>query len=156
MIRLWMRGLLRRRPGRLVAAAAGIAVAVALLASLGAFLTHSQATMTDRAVRGVGIDWQVQVQPGSDPQAVASAARAATGVTGSATVDFGQSAGLSAATGGSTQNTGAATVLGIPGDYRALFPTELRTLAGADNGVLLAQQTAANLHAAPGTGSPSH
>ena len=54
MITLWLRGLLRRRPGRLLAAAAGIAVAVALLASLGAFLAHSQATMTDRAVRGVG------------------------------------------------------------------------------------------------------
>ena len=70
MITLWMRGLLRRRPGRLIAAAAGIAVAVALLASLGAFLAHSQATMTDRAVRGVGIDWQVQVQPGTDPTTI--------------------------------------------------------------------------------------
>ena len=59
MITLWMRGLLRRRFGRLLAAATGIAVAVALLASLGAFLSHSRATMTDRAVRGVGIDWQV-------------------------------------------------------------------------------------------------
>ena len=155
MITLWMRGLLRRRPGRLLAAAAGIAVAVALLASLGAFLAHSQATMTDRAVRGVGIDWQVQVQPGTDPTTITDTVHGTTGVAGSATVGFGTSSGLSAttltaATGGSTQTTGPAVVLGIPDDYRALFPTELRTLAGADTGVLLAQQTAANLHAAPG------
>ena len=40
--------------------------------------------------------------------------------------------------------------LGIPSDYRAQFPDAIRTLVGADVGVLLAQQTAANLHAAPG------
>ena len=65
-------------------------------------------------------------------------------------LDFGTSTGLSAAIGGSTQTTGPAVVLGLPADYRELFPAEVRTLAGADSGVLLAQQTAANLHAAPG------
>ncbi|MDT3444614.1 hypothetical protein [Pseudofrankia sp. BMG5.37] len=59
MIRLWLLGSLRRRAGRLVAAALGVAIAVALLASLGAFLTHSKATMTSRAVHGVSVDWQV-------------------------------------------------------------------------------------------------
>ncbi len=146
----WLSGLLRRRPGRLLGAAAGIAVAVALLASLGAFLAHSQATMTDRAVRGVGIDWQIQVQPGADPAAVAAAVRGTPGITQSATVAVAASTGLTATTGGTTQTTGAATVLGVPADYRSLFPTQIRTLAGADTGVLLAQQTAANLHAAPG------
>ena len=150
MIILWTWSLLRRRTGRLLAAAAGIAVAVALLASLGAFLAHSQATMTDRGVRGVGIDWQVQVQPGTDPYAIAGRVRGTNVVAGSATVGFGASSGLSATTGGSTQTTGPAVVLGIPGGYRTLFPTEVRTLAGADNGVLLAQQTAANLRAGPG------
>ena len=150
MITLWLRGLLRRRPGRLLAAAAGIAVAVALLASLGAFLAHSQATMTDRAVRGVGIDWQIQVQPGTDPTALTDTVHGSAGVAASAVVGFGTSSGLSATTGGSTQTTGPAVVLGVPADYRALFPTEVRTLAGVDSGVLLAQQTAATLHAAPG------
>ena len=41
-------------------------------------------------------------------------------------------------------------MLGLPPDYRSTFPGEIRTLVGADTGVLLAQQTAANLHAAPG------
>ncbi len=150
MISLWMRGLLRRRPGRLVAAAAGIAVAVALLASLGALLAHSQATMTDRAVGGLGVDWQVQVTSGTDPATVADAVAAAPEVTASAEVGIATSTGLTATSGGTTQTTGAAVVLGIPATYRDLFPAELRTLVGADTGVLLAQQTAANLHAAPG------
>ena len=38
----------------------------------------------------------------------------------------------------------------MPDAYRAIFPRELRTLVGADAGVLLAQQTAANLGVAPG------
>jgi len=150
MISLWIRGLLLRRPTRLAAAAFGIAIAVALLASLGAFLAHSKATMTDRAVRSVGIDWQVQVQRGADPAAVAGTVAGAAGVTTSATVGFGQSSGLSATAGGSTQTTGPAVILGIPDTYRRQFPTVIRTLAGADNGVLLAQQTASNLHAAAG------
>ncbi len=145
-----MRGLVRRRPGRLLAAAAGIAVAVALLASLGAFLAHSQATMTDRAVRGVGIDWQIQVEPGTDPSPILNIVHDTTGVSGSAAVGFAASTGLSATTGATTQTTGPAVILGLPEDYRILFPTEVRTLVGADTGVLLAQQTAANLHAAPG------
>ena len=40
--------------------------------------------------------------------------------------------------------------MGLPDGYRATFPRELRTLVGADAGVLLAQQTAANLGVAPG------
>jgi len=150
MIRLWITGLIRRRPTRLAAAAFGIAIAVALLASLGAFLAHSKATMTDRAVRSVGIDWQVQVQPGADPAAVANTVAGTPGVITSATVGFGQSSGLSATAGGSTQTTGPAVILGLPDTYRRQFPTVIRTLAGADTGVLLAQQTASNLHAAAG------
>jgi len=150
MICLWITGLIRRRPTRLAAAAFGIAVAVALLASLGAFLAHSKATMTDRAVRGVGIDWQVQVQRGADSTAVANTVAGTSGVITSATVGFGQSSGLSATAGGSTQTTGPAVILGISETYRSRFPTVIRTLAGADSGVLLAQQTASNLHAAAG------
>lgn len=80
MIGTWMRGLLRRRAGRLVATALGVAIAVALLASLGAFLAASKGSMTARAVRGVTVDWQVQVQPGADPAAVLGTVRAAPGI----------------------------------------------------------------------------
>lgn len=104
--------------------------------------------MTDRAVRSVSIDWQIQVQNGTDPAAIADAVAGTSGVITSATVNFGQSSGLSTTAGGSTQTTGPAVLLGIPDTYRTQFPTVVRTLAGADTGVLLAQQTASNLHAA--------
>ena len=64
LTRLWLAGLWRRRAGRLAAAAAGIAVAVALLATLGSFLATSKGSMTVRALQGVAVDWQVKVQPG--------------------------------------------------------------------------------------------
>jgi putative ABC transport system permease protein len=154
VIGTWWRGLVRRRAARLAAAAAGIAVAVALLASLGAFLTGAQASMTLRATGTVPVDWQVEVQPGGDPAAVLDAVRAAPGTLHAEQVGFGRADGLSASTarasGTTTQTTGAAQLLGLPDGYRAAFPGELRTLAGADQGVLLAQQTAANLGVAPG------
>jgi putative ABC transport system permease protein len=150
MIALWCRGLLRVCGARLAGVASGIAVAVALLACLGSFLVNAQATMTARAVAGVPVDWQVQVQPGQDPVAVLDAVRAAPGTRQALPVGYGRADRLSATTGTTTQTTGAAVVLGLPDGYRAAFPGEIRTLAGADNGVLLAQQTAANLAVAPG------
>ena len=48
----WLRGMVRRS-GRLSATAVGVAIAVALLASIGTFLAGSQATMTTRAVQTV-------------------------------------------------------------------------------------------------------
>ncbi|HEV7762798.1 MAG TPA: ABC transporter permease, partial [Acidimicrobiales bacterium] len=147
---IWLRGLLAARRGRLAATAAGVAVAVALLASLGVFLSASKATMTRRAIADVAVDWQVEAQPGTDPAAVVAAVADDPGVTDAQTVGLADTTGLSAVTGPSTQTTGPGVVVGLPDDYRDAFPGELRTLAGADRGVLLAQQTAANLHAAPG------
>ena len=153
MTGLWWRGLLRVRGARLAAVAAGIAVAVALLACLGAFLVNAQATMTARAVAGVPVDWQVQVQPGQDPVTVLDAVRSAPGARQALPVGFGRAEALSATTGATTQTTGAAAVLGLPDGYRAAFPGEIRTLAGADSGALLAQQTAANLRSRRATPS---
>jgi putative ABC transport system permease protein len=65
-------------------------------------------------------------------------------------VGFASTPGLQARAGGSVQRTGPGRVLGLPPGYAAAFPGELRTLAGRGDGVLLAQQTAANLHAVPG------
>ena len=63
---------------------------------------------------------------------------------------FAPTTGLRASSGGSTQTTGPGKVLGLPDGYAQAFPGELRTLSGRGTGVLLAQQTAANLHAKPG------
>jgi putative ABC transport system permease protein len=151
MIRIWMAGLLRRQPARLIGAAVGIAIAVALLASLGAFLAHAKATMTSRAVRSVSVDWQVQVAQGADANKVAGLVAKTPGVRAVQSVGFTQVPGFTATTSGSVQSTGSGFVLGIPPTYRATFPGEIRTLTGASSGVLVAQQTASNLHAAPGS-----
>jgi putative ABC transport system permease protein len=147
---LWWRGLLAHRAGRLASAAAGVALAVALLASLGCFLAASKSTMTARSARGVAVDWQVEVQPGGNSAKVLAQTSQAAGVREALPVGFAQTTGLEAATGGTTQTSGPGRVLGIPAGYRHAFPDALRTLTGRATGVLLAQQTAANLHAGPG------
>ncbi|MGC0416455.1 ABC transporter permease [Embleya sp. AB8] len=150
MIGIWLGGLLRHRTGRLAATALGVAAAVALAAALGSFLTASKSTMTERATRSVAVDWQVEVQPGADPGAVLDAVRGTTGVRVALPVGFARSTGFRATVAGSTQSTGAGVVLGLPDGYRAAFPNTIRPLAGTGSGVLIAQQTAANLHVAPG------
>ncbi|WP_275295177.1 FtsX-like permease family protein [Amycolatopsis sp. La24] len=147
---LWLRGLLRRHPARLAATAGGIALAVALVAALGVFLTASQSTMTQRALQSVAVDWQVQVQPGADPAAVLRQVRATSGVQATETVHSFATTGLSATAAGTTQTTGPGVVLGISPGYATRFPGQIRQLSGARTGVLIAQQTAANLHVRPG------
>ncbi|MFL5996517.1 MAG: FtsX-like permease family protein [Streptomyces sp.] len=150
MITAWARGLARHRTGRLLAALAGVTLAVALVAALGSFLTASKATMTQRALRSVAVDWQVQVQPGADPNAVLSLVQEAPGTRNALPVGYAHTSGFTARLQGSTQTTGPGVALGLPDGYRARFPDAVRTLSGSSTGVLLAQQTASNLHAAPG------
>ncbi len=143
---LWLRGTVRRRFSRLAGAMLGVALAVALLASIGAFIVSSAATMTQRAIADVPVDWQIQLTPGADVQAVTAAVGAATPYTALQEVGYATVAGLSANSGGTTQVTGAGKALGISDQYVTLFPSELRLLTGSLGGVLVAQQTAANLH----------
>ncbi|MEU8269576.1 ABC transporter permease [Sphaerisporangium sp. NPDC049002] len=136
---LWLRGLLTRRPTRLALAAMGIALAVALPAALGTFLASAKATMTARSTGRVAVDWQVEAQPG---------ATITTPMPGtSRTVEFGTFDGLSVP----SMDTGPGRALGVTADYTRVFPGQMRLLAGDMTGALLAQQTAANLHAQPGT-----
>ncbi len=146
----WARGLLARRAGRLGAVAAGVAVAVALLASIGAFLSGSKATMTQRAAANVAIDWQVETQSGADPGAALTGTKQASRVRAALPVGYASTSGLEARTHGTVQTTGAGVVLGIPPGYRSTFAGVIRDLVGGGDGVLVAQQTAANLRVAPG------
>ena len=148
---IWVRGVVRRRGGRLLGAAFGIALAVATLAFLGSFIASAKATMTQRATASVAVDWQVQVSQPGQAAGVAAALDAHPGVRFADRVSYLKTRGLAATTNGSRQITGQAEVLGLPDTYRTDFPGEVRTLTGADSGVLLAQQTAANLHAHPGS-----
>lgn len=158
---IWLRGLVHHRAGRLAAVAAGVAVSVALLASLGTFLSSAKATMTAQAVRSVAVDWQVALAPRIDPAAALPAVRSDPGVRAAVPVGFATSDGLRAATEGATHTTGSAKVLGLGPGYSAIFPGEIRPLSGAatisanvpDGGpapALLAQQTASNLAAGVG------
>jgi putative ABC transport system permease protein len=147
----WLWGLLKRRPVRLAGAVAGVAVAVALLGSLGAFFAASKAHMTRQAAAGVIVDWQVQIAPGASLASATRMIAATPGVIRSMPVGYAPTTGLTASAGGTVQTTGPGQVLGLPPGYAASFPGEIRFLLGARSGVLLAQQTAANLHATVGT-----
>ncbi len=147
---LWLVGLLRHRSLRLAGAGFGIAVTVALLASLGAFLVTSTTSMTERASTGVPIDWQVEAVPGADATAIEAAIHKAAPVAALEQVFYAQTAGLQATTGGTVQTTGPGKVVGLGQSYLAAFPKEVRLLSGTLDGVLVAQQTASNLHVGPG------
>ncbi len=136
---------------RLAGASLGVALAVAFLASLGSFFTAAKAHMTQQALVGVPVDWQVQLQPGIDQARALRVVTSQPGVTTSMPVWYGSTTGFEATSGGTTQTTGPGKVLGLSPGYATAFPGEIRYLVGARDGVLLAQQTAANLHAAIGT-----
>jgi putative ABC transport system permease protein len=146
----WVTGLIAHRRSRLVATALGVAIGVALLASIGAFLSSTTTTMTGRAVQSVPVDWQVEAQPGANPVKVITRTRSDPSVRTESTVRFAATTGLEAKTGKSVQQTGPGQVLGMPANYPGKFPGSVRLLAGNLHGPLLAQQTAANVQAKPG------
>ena len=150
MTLLWLKGLIKRRPVRLLGTVTGIALTVALLMSLAAFIVSGSASMTRRAVATVPVDWQVQLTPDTAPKTVLTALRQATPVQTTAQVGYAQTLGLEAQTGGTVQTTGPGKVLGLPKDYLAKFPGQVRSLVGSLQGALVAQQTAANLHVTVG------
>jgi len=151
LILTWLAGLLRRRTARTVGQMVGVALTVLLLASLGTFFTATRATMTRQAIAAVPVDWQVQLTPGANLASSLHTVAATPGVTSAVPVGYAPSPGLLATSGGTVQTTGPGKVLGLPRGYATAFPGEIRFLVGAHDGVLLAQQTAANLHASVGT-----
>lgn len=150
MIALWFRGLVQDRRGRLAGTIAGIALTVAMFAALGAFLTHSAASMTRRAISGVPVDWQVQIVPGISTTSISQAIEMAVAVSQLQTVAYANVESFDAKTGATTQTTGQGKVLGIDVSYAHAFPGQFHSLLGKLNGVMIAQQTAANLHVTVG------
>ncbi|MBA2287399.1 MAG: FtsX-like permease family protein [Ktedonobacteraceae bacterium] len=147
---IWLKGLLAYRSGRLLGAIVGVALTVALLTSIGVFIASSSASMTQRAAADVPVDWQVQLAPGTDAHAVADAIGKSTHYTALEQVGYANTAGFSAKTGGTLQTTGPGKVVGLSQTYRQHFPAQLRLLLGTLDGVLVAQQTASNLHVTAG------
>jgi putative ABC transport system permease protein len=122
---LWLKGLLAYRSGRLLGAIVGVALTVALLASIGVFIASSSASMTQRAAADVPLDWQIQLSPGTDAHAVADAIGKSTSYTALEEVGYANTAGFIASAGGTLQTTGPGKVLGISPQYRQHFPAEL-------------------------------
>lgn len=141
---------LRRRPAETFAAAIAVALTVAFLASLGSFVAQTGSRLAVRAAARVPVDWQVQVTPGSDPQAVKTALQKVDGLVGVRAVDYAKVPGLQSITPNGTRTTGAAYVVSLPTDYASFAPSEIRGLVGSPGGVVLQQQTASNLAASPG------
>ena len=150
MYKHWLIGLIRTRSGRLVGTISGVALTVAFIACLGAFLQSSAAEMTARSLAQLPIDWQVQSLPGADHDAIEAGIRSAAPVTGLQLINYAGVPGFETNTGGTVQTTGGGTVLGIGPNYFEQFPGQVRRLVGSMDGVLIAQQTAANLHVAVG------
>jgi len=146
----WVRGIITDRPERLIGAIVGIVITITLLASLGTFLISSSATMTARAISDVPVDWQVLLTANADEQKVKDALGKTTPYTALERVGYADVAGFTATTGGTVQTTGPGKVLGISSTYRSNFPPEIRRLTGKEQGILIAQQTAANLHVKEG------
>ena len=147
---LWLGGLLRRRSGRLLPAILGVGLTMSLLAILGVFINASASTMTQRALGDVPVDWQIELVPGADRASVERQLRAAGHALTVDPVGYADVGGFTATAGGTTQTTGSGKVLGIVPAYWKDFPAELRPMLGATTGVLIAQQTAANLHVTVG------
>ena len=103
----WLRGLVAHRRSRLLATAAGVAVAVALLASIGTFLSSTTSKMTERAIARVPVDWQVEAQQGAGPRDVLAKVKGDPRVRRALPVQFAPTTGLRASADGSTQTTGA-------------------------------------------------
>ncbi|MGO4562696.1 ABC transporter permease [Rhizobiales bacterium 3FA27D7] len=150
MLLLWIRGVLSRRSLRVAGAAAGIAVAVALLVTMTLFLVNASASMTRRAASAVPIDWQIQLVPGADADAIRGRLAEVAKIKAVHRVRYADITGFQAHTGGTTQTTGPGQVIAFDDSYSTDFPAEIRLLSGSRQGVLIAQQTAANLHVGPG------
>ncbi|MDE2092888.1 MAG: FtsX-like permease family protein [Burkholderiales bacterium] len=154
MIGLWLRGTLVGRTGRLLGSIAGLALTVALLASLGTFVASSAQTMARRAIANVPVDWQVLLAPTADAAHVSAAILQAAPGALIRSVGYADTAGLTATTGtasgATTQTTGAGQVIGLDADYTTRYANQIQLVLGSADGVLIATQTAANLHVTVG------
>jgi putative ABC transport system permease protein len=148
---MWAGGLARRRPLRILGTAFCVVLAVALLASLGSFFSFSRARMTRGAIADVPVDWQVQLTRSAEASQALTTIAKSKGVSAALPVGFATVTSLEASSAGTVQTTGEGKAVGIPADYAGTFPGEMRFLLGAHDGVLIAQQTAANLHASIGS-----
>lgn len=150
MIGLWLKGIFNGRGGRLAGSIVGLALTVALLATLGSFVASSTQTMARQALANIAIDWQVLLAPAAESRPVRDAIRSSAPSALVREVAYADTAGFAAVTGNSTQVTGVGKVVGLGPDYTARFPGQVSVALGKADGVFIATQTAANLHVSVG------
>jgi putative ABC transport system permease protein len=146
----WALGLLRRSAPSIAGSTLAIGLAVAFVAALSSFVSTTRADLTVRAAGQVPVDWQIQVTAQGDPAADGGQVASLPGLRAQRPVDLATVPALHSDGPAGTRTTGQAQVVSLSVDYAATFPGELRPLVGARTGVLLAQQTAANLALSPG------
>src|SRR5207253_6723430 len=98
----------------------------------------------------VAVDWQVQATGSTNGAQLDRAVTADRDVVDALPVELARVAGFASRTAAGSHTTGAGVVLGLPDHYRSVFPGVVRSLVGRTDGVLVAQQTAANLGVGPG------
>ena len=146
----WLRSLIRVAPGRTLATAAGIALAVAFAATLAIFVISASYTMTARAIANVPVDWQIELAPGAARASVETALDEGGIASAVQPVEYAKVDGFAATTDGAQQVTGPGQAIGVAPDYLSIFPNQVTLLSGSFDGPVLYSQTAANLHAAVG------
>ena len=134
----------------MIGTVAGVAITVGLVVALGAFMLSSAAEMTARATADIPIDWQVEAVPGASVDTIGEEMKSAARIARTAIIGYAATDGFEATNGGTVQVTGPGAALGLDPSYAADFPGNVRPLLGKTDGVLIAQQTAANLHVVPG------
>ena len=146
----WLRSLFRVAPGRTLATAAGIALAVAFAATLAIFVISASYTMTARAIANVPVDWQVELAPGIDRAAAETMLDQAGVAKLVRSVEYAKVDGFTATTSDTQQVTRPGQAIGIAPDYLTAFSNQVTLLSGSLDGPVLYSQTAANLHAGVG------
>ena len=109
--------------------------------------------MTQRAIARVAVDWQVEAQPGASPaDAALHRSAPSPGSRSALPVQFAERRRVSPPPRRARRRPPAPRgCSGCPRATPTAFPGELRLLSGTLDGVLVAQQTASNLHVAPGS-----
>ncbi|WP_413988560.1 ABC transporter permease [Labrys okinawensis] len=146
----WLSGLARTRPWRMAGTVCGVAITIALLALLLAFLRNSEAAMTARSIAAVPVDWQIELAPAVQMETAQAALGDAVSVRRHENVGYASVDGFEASTADTVQTTGAGQVLGLSQTYAETFPGQIRLLQGALGGALVTQQMASNLHVGVG------
>ena len=113
----WLKGLLRLRAGTIIAASAGVCLAVCLLALLGVFIVQSASSMTARAVSGIEPDWQVQLVGTTNAESAGAAITSTVKTRSIYKVDYADVSSLSSTLDGTTQTTGVGKAVGLDEGY---------------------------------------